>query len=105
MSDLFRDRSCMHWWLPNDEAYPPIIRSIRKFVEERTSPATDLIEEDVRDMKQIFAALNLDDGPSSLPSNEEEVKGAASEVAQMNHEESQAYAFDDGQQFGYKPRW
>ncbi|KAG9248475.1 hypothetical protein BJ878DRAFT_26861 [Calycina marina] len=31
MSDLFRDRSCMQWWLPNDEGYPPIIRSIRKF--------------------------------------------------------------------------
>jgi hypothetical protein len=56
-------------------------------------------------MKQIFAALNLDDGPSSLPSNEEEVKGAASEVAQMNPEENQAYGFDDGQQFGYKSQW
>ncbi|KUJ10276.1 uncharacterized protein LY89DRAFT_675133 [Mollisia scopiformis] len=67
MADLFRDRSCMHWWLPNDEAYPPIIRSIRKFVEERTSPAKNLPAEDLRDMKAIFASLKLDDGKSSVP--------------------------------------
>jgi hypothetical protein len=51
----------MHWWLPNDEGYTPIIRSIRSFVEERTSPAIDLPGEDLRDMKQIFSSLNLDD--------------------------------------------
>jgi hypothetical protein len=81
MSDLFRDRSCMHWWLPNDEGYPPIIRSIRNFVEERTSAAIDLSEEDLRDMKQIFAALNLDDGQSSLRESGRERKGAALDVA------------------------
>lgn len=67
MADLFRDRSCMHWWLPNDEAYPPIIRSIRNFVEERTSPAKNLPAEDLRDMKAIFASLKLDDGKASVP--------------------------------------
>jgi hypothetical protein len=67
MADLFRDRSCMHWWLPNDEAYPPIIRSIRKFVEERTSPAKNLPAEDLRDMKAIFASLKLDDTEASDP--------------------------------------
>ncbi|KAJ5052061.1 uncharacterized protein L3040_001821 [Drepanopeziza brunnea f. sp. 'multigermtubi'] len=66
MADLFRDRSCMHWWLPHDENYPPIIRSIRKFVEERTSPAKDIPAEDLRDMKAIFASLNLVDDKSSV---------------------------------------
>lgn len=56
MSDLFRDRSCMQWWLPNNERYPPIIRSIRKFVEERTAPAVDDTTEDLKDMKTIFAS-------------------------------------------------
>lgn len=56
MSDLFRDRSCMQWWLPNNERYPPIIRSIRKFVEERTAPAVDVPTEDLKDMKTIFAS-------------------------------------------------
>jgi hypothetical protein len=59
----------MHWWLPNNEGYPPIIRSIRKFVEERTSPAVDLPGEDLRDMKAIFASLNLEDDSSSVPNN------------------------------------
>jgi hypothetical protein len=63
MADLFRDRSCMHWWLPNDENYPPIIRSIRKFVEERTSPA-----------------LNLDDGTSSIPPNVDKGKSSSAGV-------------------------
>ncbi|PMD50290.1 uncharacterized protein K444DRAFT_547199 [Hyaloscypha bicolor E] len=67
MADLFRDRSCMHWWLPNDEDYPPIIRSIRNFVEERTSEAKTLPAEDLRDMKAIFASLKLDDGIPSAP--------------------------------------
>jgi len=67
MADLFRDRSCMHWWLPNDEDYPPIIRSIRNFAEERTSEAKNLPAEDLRDMKAIFASLKLDDGIPSAP--------------------------------------
>jgi hypothetical protein len=83
MADLFRDRSCMHWWLPNEEGYPPIIRSIRKFVEERTSHATDLPGEDLRDMKAIFASLNLDDQVSSSPPGEGKgkLKGTVGEVA------------------------
>ncbi|TVY29510.1 putative transcriptional regulatory protein [Lachnellula hyalina] len=67
MADLYHDRSCLHWWLPNDENYPPIIRSIRKFVEERTTPAKDTLSGDLRDMKAIFASLNIDDGKSSVP--------------------------------------
>ena len=81
MSDLFRDRSCMHWWLPNDEGYPPIIRSIRKFVEERTSPAMDLPGEDLRDMKAIFASLKLDDGTPSLMPDLNKGKNHSAEVA------------------------
>jgi len=49
----------MQWWLPNNERYPPIIRSIRKFVEERTSPAVDVTTEDLKDMKTIFASCKL----------------------------------------------
>lgn len=65
MSALFQDPSCMHWWLPNDENYPPIIRQIRKFVDERTSTARDVPAEDLRDMKAIFSTMNLDDGTRS----------------------------------------
>jgi hypothetical protein len=57
----------MHWWLPNDEKYLPIIRSIRSFVGERTSQARDVPAEDLRDMKAIFSSLKLDDVKSSTP--------------------------------------
>jgi hypothetical protein len=69
MSDLFGDESCMHWWLPNDENYPPIIRSIRRFVEERTTQPRDVPTEDIRDMKAIFSSMKLDDGNSSHPTS------------------------------------
>jgi hypothetical protein len=77
----------MHWWLPNDEGYPPIIRSIRKFVEERTAPAKDLPSEDLRDMKAIFSSLNLDDATPSQPLNMGKGKGQAGDVAVASGQE------------------
>ena len=59
MADIFQDRSCMHWWLPNDEQYPPIMRSIREFIEGRRSKCMNGFAEDLRDMKAIFASLKL----------------------------------------------
>lgn len=87
MSDVFRDRSCMHWWLPNDEGYPPIIRSIRKFVEERTALARDLPSEDLRDMKAIFEKFNLDDETSNPPSYMSKGQGQANAVAVASGQE------------------
>lgn len=65
----------MHWWLPNDEGYPPIIRTIRNFVEERTSHGVDHPTEDLRDMKAIFASMNLESSDPGQPSNREKGKG------------------------------
>jgi hypothetical protein len=90
----------MHWWLPNDEGYSPIIRSIRKFVAERTSPATDVPREDLREMKQIFSSLNLD-GPSA---NEDEIQADARDSAQMNAGPSQGQSFDGNERSWYNPQ-
>lgn len=68
MAALFQDPSCMHWWLPNDDSYPPIIRSIRRFVEERTSEARNVPAEDLRDIKGIFSSMSLDDETSGITS-------------------------------------
>jgi hypothetical protein len=70
MAELLQDQSIMHWWLPNDENYPPMIRSIRNFVEERTSSPRDNSTEDLRDMKAIFSSMNIDDGRSQASSQE-----------------------------------
>lgn len=61
----------MEWWLPNGENYPPTIRSIRNFVEERTSTPRDALTEDLRDMKVLFGSLDLEDDRSnkSTPSD------------------------------------
>lgn len=117
MADLFRDRSCMHWWLPNDENYPPIIRSIRKFVEERTSKATDLAGEDLRDMKAVFSSLNLDDNDPNLNKGGEhpvELATIAGEqewapsavgtnpmpaIGEMAQNGSSSYGFNDTQEY------
>lgn len=69
-AEFFRDPSCMNWWLPNNENYPTIIRSIRRFVEERSAQAKDALSEDTRDMKTIFSQLNLDDGQETSPKDE-----------------------------------
>ena len=69
----------MHWWLPKDEGYPPIVRSIRKFVAERSSAPKDLPTEDLRDMKAIFEKLNLADGISTPPATNS-IKASSSEI-------------------------
>ncbi|KAL5348179.1 hypothetical protein ACLOAV_006659 [Pseudogymnoascus australis] len=71
ISELFQDPTCMEWWLPNGENYPPTIRSIRNFVEERTSTPRDALTEDLRDMKVLFGSLDLEDDRSnkSTPSD------------------------------------
>ncbi|OBT64797.1 hypothetical protein VE03_06498 [Pseudogymnoascus sp. 23342-1-I1] len=71
ISEIFQDPTCMEWWLPNGENYPPTIRSIRNFVEERTSTPRDEVTEDLRDMKALFGSLKLEDDKSnkSTPSD------------------------------------
>ena len=89
----------MHWWLPNDENYPPIIRSIRKFVEERTSAPTDVPTEDLRDMKAIFASLNLEDSnPTPVGTN----VGKPANVTSLNMHNIRNVAEDDNYGYGYQ---
>lgn len=91
MAALFGDQSCMHWWLPNDESYPPMIRSIRKFVEERTSAARDVPTEDLRDMKAIFEKLKLDDGKTHIPTQRGKNMIPPAQVAVANDENGAGY--------------
>lgn len=51
-----------HWWLPNDEGYPAIVRSIRAFMEDRSLHANSQAKsEDVRTLKAIFSKLSVED--------------------------------------------
>jgi hypothetical protein len=59
-----------HWWLPNDEGYPNIVREIRSLSEERLTQPRDDFRENVRDMKSLFWKLSVDeqDEPHQGPS-------------------------------------
>lgn len=53
------------WWLPNDEACPPIIRSIKNFIKERTLAPKDQVSDDLREMRGIFSSMTISDSPPS----------------------------------------
>jgi hypothetical protein len=53
------------WWLPNDEACPPIIRSIKDFIKDRTTAPKDQVTDDLREMRGIFNSLTISDSPPS----------------------------------------
>lgn len=78
LSAYFQDPSCMRWWLPNDENFPPIIQTIHDFVSERTAGAKDKSTEDLRDMKAIFSTLNLDEGSPPVSSSQTSGRDAQS---------------------------
>lgn len=80
MAELFRDNSCMHWWLPNDEMYHPIIRSIRRFVKDRTSLPKNAESKDVQDMKAVFSAMDVSDQSDGSPQMTSKGKSAATDV-------------------------
>ncbi len=58
-----------HWWLPNDEAYPPVVRSVRSLMENRLPQAPSRSRsEDQRTIKGIFSQLTVHDNPRSSTS-------------------------------------
>ncbi|KAI9761104.1 MAG: Vacuolar-sorting protein SNF7 [Chaenotheca gracillima] len=68
MAALWAIPEIQHWWLPNDENYPPIIRSIRAFVEERTRKPSNETASDLRDIKTIFGSMKISDDSPTPPS-------------------------------------
>ncbi|KAF2242931.1 hypothetical protein BU26DRAFT_438087 [Trematosphaeria pertusa] len=69
-SDVLRNRMLesygvgpSDWWLPNDEGCPPIIRSIKNFIRDRTTAPKDQVSEDLREMRGIFSTLIISDSP------------------------------------------
>ncbi|KAL9015879.1 MAG: hypothetical protein Q9185_006750 [Variospora sp. 1 TL-2023] len=61
MAALWGTTEILHWWLPNDEGYPPIVRSIHSFSEDRTTKPGSQSTEDLRSMKGLFDKLDIQD--------------------------------------------
>ncbi|KAK4548240.1 hypothetical protein LTR36_010110 [Oleoguttula mirabilis] len=60
MTEVWKE-DVTHWWLPNDEGYPPIIRAIRDFIEYRARMPKDESDTNVRDMSGIFRSLKIEE--------------------------------------------
>lgn len=55
------DVDLRHWWLPNNEGFPRILRTVRKLILDRDEgPPRDQISEDLREMRGIFFSLSID---------------------------------------------
>lgn len=65
MSELWGE-DVSRWWLPNDEGFPPVIQSIREFIEYRMLKPADELQENVREMKALFQSMNIGDNDSPL---------------------------------------
>lgn len=71
-SDVLRNRMLesmgigpSDWWLPNDEGCPPIIRSIKDFIRDRSQAPKDQVSDDLREMRGIFSSMTISDSPPS----------------------------------------
>ena len=59
MAQLFRDESCVRWWLPNDEGFTPMLQSIRAFADERNATAVSTQSENLRQIRSVFSRMDL----------------------------------------------
>lgn len=59
MAEVFRDPSCAHWWLPNGEGLTPILQSVRTFADERNAAVVDAQQENLREVRHLFAKLDV----------------------------------------------
>ncbi|KAJ4011664.1 hypothetical protein NW752_008672 [Fusarium irregulare] len=68
MAEMFREPSCVQWWLPNGEGFSPVLQEIRNFADERNAAAVTAQQESLREVRHIFAKMSLMDdanAPSS----------------------------------------
>lgn len=59
MAELFRDGSCLRWWLPNDEGFTPMLQSIRAFADERNATAVSTQSENLRQIRSVFSRMDI----------------------------------------------
>ncbi|KAF1808433.1 hypothetical protein P152DRAFT_222206 [Eremomyces bilateralis CBS 781.70] len=84
-----------HWWLPNNEGFPPIMQAVRQFVTERTATPRSPAAEDLHSLKGIFKSLSLhEDGQHSTGGAEPKIAGNSTLYG-----ESQHFAHDYGSQY------
>ncbi|KAK0629883.1 hypothetical protein B0T17DRAFT_202301 [Bombardia bombarda] len=60
MAELFRDSSCVRWWLPGDEGFTPILQSIRTLADDRNATAVTAQQgQNLRQIRHVFSKMRL----------------------------------------------
>ena len=75
MAELFGDQACVRWWLPDDEGFTDILKSVRVFADERNATAVTAQSENLREIRHIFAKMQLG-GPSESPQSDDAAAAA-----------------------------
>lgn len=71
MAELWGIPEVNEWWLPDEGTCPPVVRSVRSFMENRLPQAEgESRSEDQRNIKGIFSQLSLHESRLSSPSIE-----------------------------------
>lgn len=70
MAQLFRDPSCAHWWLPNEEGLTPVLQAIRNFADERNTAAVNAQHENIREVRHLFAKMEAAESALMMQGNE-----------------------------------
>lgn len=66
MAELWGIPEVNEWWLPDEGICPPVVRSVRSFMENRLPQAEGQSRsEDQRNIKGIFSQLSLHESPKA----------------------------------------
>ncbi|KAK4997257.1 hypothetical protein LTR66_003293 [Elasticomyces elasticus] len=60
MTDLWKT-DVMRWWLPNDEGCPPLVQSIRQFIEDRTMTPRAPASENLPNTEGLSSSVEYED--------------------------------------------
>jgi hypothetical protein len=60
MAELFGDQTCVRWWLPDDDGFTPVLKSIRTFADERNETAVTAQTENLREMRHGFTKMQIE---------------------------------------------
>lgn len=59
MAGLFNDQGCLHWWLPNDEGFTPILKTIRNFADDRNATAASAQGDSLGQIRHVFSKMEI----------------------------------------------
>ncbi|KAL2023021.1 hypothetical protein VTK56DRAFT_3931 [Thermocarpiscus australiensis] len=65
MAELFDDKSCVRWWVPNDEGFTPLLQNIRALADERNAMALSSQKESLQQIRSVFSRMKI--GPEADP--------------------------------------